>query len=395
MEDVVMNKPPSINFSIRNNNNKMKTPFFVTIGIFIASIVFANVASATPQALLDLEASIRSDLDAYDGTGTSTTIFTVAIESDNGYKFNHSVGNSSMARVFTGASAAKMVSATVLLDLVQSGILNLEDNPQKYLGTKWKYSGRLSNLEHVTLRNLLNFTSGITAEPTCLYLPFWYTFETCVDNVFGVNARSPTPGTVFDYNASNLQIAGWMAMYASSTSANQPVSWHEIYDNFRNKYEVLEHSSYKVPSIKNPQLAAGLVWTPSDYMAFMEKLFHGEVLGTTEDGVTNYLSEMIAVQTSDVDVFHNHIEKKYNLGHDWRYGYGLWIECKPYDETCTEPTRVSSGGAFGSYPFMDFEHHYFGVIARQGMLNTLYEGIEVFELVEEKLEQWAKLANSL
>ena len=69
-------------------------------------------------------------------------------------------------------------------------------------------------------------------------------------------------------------------------------------------------------------------------------------------------------------------------GQDWHYGYGAWIECTAtYD--CDETTRISSPGAYGAYPFIDLEHGYYGIIARQGRLGTFGEGLDIFDTIRQ------------
>ncbi|VAW96261.1 hypothetical protein MNBD_GAMMA19-245, partial [hydrothermal vent metagenome] len=46
-------------------------------------------------------------------------------------------------------------------------------------------------------------------------------------------------------------------------------------------------------------------------------------------------------------------------------------------------------GAYGAYPFIDFENGYYGILARQGELGTFQEGIKLFESVSQKLKNWA------
>jgi CubicO group peptidase (beta-lactamase class C family) len=52
-------------------------------------------------------------------------------------------------------------------------------------------------------------------------------------------------------------------------------------------------------------------------------------------------------------------------GVDWHYGFGFWKECDvvPYAPSCdTEPT-ISSPGAFGFLPWIDYANGYWAVIA--------------------------------
>src|SRR5690606_19966650 len=74
---------------------------------------------------------------------------------------------------------------------------------------------------------------------------------------------------------------------------------------------------------------------------------------------------------------------KNGLGEQWHYGFGLWIECHDSNYTCSGTTQVSSPGAFGTYPFWNLEHDFFGIVARQGELGTFTDGYAVYDSVRD------------
>ena len=58
----------------------------------------------------------------------------------------------------------------------------------------------------------------------------------------------------------------------------------------------------------------------------------------------------------------------------------------------------SSPGAYGAYPFVDLEHGYFGIVARQvdfDIANEVYgtfpEGVNLFRRIQDDAEAWAAL----
>ncbi len=79
---------------------------------------------------------------------------------------------------------------------------------------------------------------------------------------------------------------------------------------------------------------------------------------------------------------------------DWSYGLGNWLECptaKAQDSfNCGSFHRNSCGGAYGAYPFIDFDYSYFGLIARQGALGTFYEGVNIFREIQDCARRWAE-----
>ena len=83
------------------------------------------------------------------------------------------------------------------------------------------------------------------------------------------------------------------------------------------------------------------------------------------------------------------------LNRDWAYGFGNWLECptavgsNTFD--CGSGHRNSSPGAYGAYPFIDWDGRYFGILARQGKLGTFREGDSLFQTVAVDVAEWATL----
>ena len=83
---------------------------------------------------------------------------------------------------------------------------------------------------------------------------------------------------------------------------------------------------------------------------------------------------------------------------DWSYGFGNWLECPgaigANTYNCGAGHRNSSPGAYGAYPFIDFDHDYFGMLSRQGPLGTFPEGLAIMREIEEEATEWAVCASS-
>jgi hypothetical protein len=121
-------------------------------------------------------------------------------------------------------------------------------------------------------------------------------------------------------------------------------------------------------------------WTAVEYMEFLEAIYREEILSPS------LISTMSSDQIAGATIVSSPADA---AGFDWHYGLGNWIECdgEPFD--CVDVQRVSSPGAYGAYPFIDYAHGYFGIIARQGSLGTFVMGYSVYLSVADLLEQWA------
>ena len=312
------------------------------------------------------------DAGAEDPNVTREPNFTLALETADGHRFVHSHGDSTLAQSYESASTSKWVAATVILDLVDGGRLHLSDEPSAYLPF-WEAKG-------VTLAQLLAFTSGFSQEPLCLNLPR-ANFAECVQQAYELNVDgAPAPGSEFDYSSVHLQIAGLMAVRATAAEG-----FGAVFAAWQEKTGLFPSGAFDLPSRDNPRLAGGMHWTGEEYLAFLRALYHEELLqpATRRAMLEPQRGGAKVVGSPTLDA----------LGQDWAYGFGNWLECPTavgadtFD--CGSGHRNSSPGAYGAYPFIDFEHRYFGILARQGTLGTFREGDALFGVVAGDAARWA------
>ncbi len=355
--------------------------------IAIAAVPIAGCDEAKPGTAADahtgdgvgsecasLEARISSKLDlaAMDTAISSTPDFTLLLETDGGKTYAHSHGDSSSSTRYESASTSKLVSAVIILDLVDQGVLSLDTKAHDLLPF-WTEST-------VTLRQLLAFTSGFYDEPLCVNSAS-FDFETCVENIYTRNSASaPAAGSEFYYSSTHLQVAGLMAMKAVGAA-----SWNEIFDAWKARTGLFATSTYDLPSASNPRLAGGMHWTADEYLAFLRALDQGALL----EPATR--AELFANQRGSATVGASPAWDK--VQEDWSYGLGNWLECPTASELgtfdCGAGHRNSSPGAYGAYPFIDFDHHYIGILARQGPLGYGFEGVLLFRAAGAEITQWA------
>jgi len=328
-----------------------------------------NDMEAPANPIEELEAQLRDSLD----TLVTDTDFTLLVTAKNGRVFSHSTGTSSATTSYRSASTSKWVTAAVILDLVKEGFLSLDDNPQNFINT-WPTTGNHSQIE---LRPLLIFTSVLTNEPACLFPGQVIKIADCVDNCLNSNPNPPLPGTEFAYSSSHMQVAGLMAIRALNVT-----SWGEVFNNFKATTSLFTDAVYDLPGTINPRLAGGMHWTAEEYLEFLQALFDGTIL------TSDLIDEMTGDQLQGVTIVASPAQA---AGEDWHYGYGNWIECHAPVFNCSAVTKTSSPGAYGAYPFIDWEFEYFGIWAREGALGSFEEGYDSFTQVEMQLQLWAEL----
>jgi CubicO group peptidase (beta-lactamase class C family) len=336
-----------------------------------AALAAARGRCAAERA--EIEDRLINAIDAAAGSSlTSDPNMTLLLEGEDGRSFTHSTGNSEKTKSYESASTSKLVSAVVILDLVAKGKLDLDSKPSKLIPF-WKGE------RAVTLRHLLSFRSGFNLEADCSKEPDAI-FEECVHEIYdqNIDVRSE-PGTEFFYSSSHLQIAGLMAMKATHKT------WLRIFNDWRDDTGLFPHGAYDLPSERNPRLAGGMHWTGEEYLALLRRLSQGTLLTPA------LRAELFGNQRGHATVAQSPIIEAYD--EDWAYGFGNWLECPtasgPDSFNCRGRHRNSSPGAYGAYPFIDFDHGMIGMLARQGKPRTFREGLDIYRSVEDLANEWA------
>ena len=346
----------------------------VIIFVFVAGCGGGDTNPGSEQISACSVTQLEAAMDTTLSQTTSDVDFSFSIERQDGRRYNFNRGASTLQTSYESASTSKMVSAVIILRLVEQGYLNLSDRPQKHIGT-WPI-GSGDSLYDMNLEQLLSFTSGLEVELLCLNVGL-FNFETCVINIANINADNGiVPGEEFFYASTHLQVAGLMAIKARGVA-----TWQDVFSEFKTQTSLFPSSTYDLPSSSNPRLAGGMHWTGEEYMAFLRALRNGTLLNST------LMSQILADQTATATIVYSPAVT--GLEEDWHYGFGLWHECQSATYNCTPGTRISSPGAYGAYPFWDRSKGYFGIVARQGALRTYTNGVAIERSVRPKVEQWA------
>ena len=329
----------------------------------------SNSSTCTDAELFELEASITSALTS---AVTDVDDFSLLLESVDGRTYSFHRGTSTGTTSYQSASTSKLITAVVILFQIENWNtgLSLDSNPQDFISF-WDMDS------DVKLRHLLSFTSGFWNEPLCLNNPS-ADFSACVRKIYDANnSLGVESGSEYYYSSTHLQIAGLMAVNAGGFS-----DWGELFERFKVETGLFSDSAYDLPSSTNPRLAGGMHWTADEYLAFLRKLYNGELLST------EMTTALWRNQRGDAVVLNSPALS--GIGEDWGYGFGNWAECESQSYDCGASLhRNSSPGAYGAYPFIDFDYNYFGILARQGRLGTFTEGFYLFKEIEDLAVQWA------
>lgn len=172
------------------------------------------------------------------------------------------------------ASASKLISALVLMRLMEEGSLSLDDTPGGLLG----WSGGAAD---ATLDQLGAFVSGLDPNAACTYLP-WSNLPDCVDTIRDADVLA-APGARFDYGATHLHVAGRMAEVATGES------WEALFERTLKTPLGLDDPGLVYVTLPqqalgsaNPLIAGGLLASVDEYLPMLALLFHdGQLDGSS------------------------------------------------------------------------------------------------------------------
>jgi hypothetical protein len=210
--------------------------------------------------------------------------------------------------------------------------------------SKWIYSAYVVQKAALPLSqqtiSFLHFTSGYTDFDRCYA---WQTVQACDDAGSNGTYEAANDGK-FYYNG------GHMEKHATTIGLGGM-------DNTALAAEIRSQLGTDVNlSYSQPQLPGGVVTTPADYARFLRKMMDGSLkLGAMlgDDAVcTNPATCATAVYSPIPSTESPH----YSLGH--------WVE----DDYSASDGSYSSAGAFGFYPWIDKPKQFYGVVAREAMM---------------------------
>jgi CubicO group peptidase (beta-lactamase class C family) len=249
------------------------------------------------------------------------------------------------------ASATKLVTATIILRLVEKGFLTLDSKVGDYFPAQ-------PPIAQISLHQLLSFQSGLVSKSrnTCKREA---SIRSCAERILREQA-SFNYQRGFDYNNAHLTVAAAMAERATNKSWHALVTEHLVVP-LSLQAQPLYTDAVSTTEVPSPMMAGGLYISTTDYLRV--------VAGLTADKPQNALLSgslrkiMFTNQISPITPILSSPFVKFDLHPGYRYGYGNWVEC---ETSACSSARNSSAGYFGFYPWIDWEVGYYGVLATRG-----------------------------
>lgn len=271
----------------------------------------------------------------------------ILIGDETGILFSYEKGDYELDDQVAIASASKMIFGLLIWDLIETGDLNRSDTPGTYIDFWTTMAGDARSA--MTLDQLLGFVSGFNeppGNPGCIS-DGAIVLNDCVETIY-LDGLDTLPGDAFFYGPEHMQVAGLMA----SLATGQTIA--DLIEGRLSQPFGLTQTSYPIAAGDNPRFSGQMRSSANDVARLLTAVL-AEDLVSDRDG---YLEDRTATVTfggrpSGLD------------GLDWHYGFGFWKECDDlsYTAACDADPIISSPGAFGFTPWIDFASGYWGIVA--------------------------------
>jgi CubicO group peptidase (beta-lactamase class C family) len=250
------------------------------------------------------------------------------------------------------ASASKLPVGLTIWRLIEAGRLSADTRPQQWLGF---WTSRSDDARaRVTLDMLLGFTSGFSGDDVdagCIGDPR-FSLAACVQDIHDKGLQTP-PDTAYDYGPAHMQIAAAMVQARENRSFETVMR-----DTLLTPLGLTLETRYPLLAGENTRIAGAMRSTPAEYGRILQALLAGTLVQNRDA----YLADRIGSRTI---AYRPPAAAVNNI--DWHYGAGFWRVCnKPvYDADCDANPVISSPGAFGFTPWVDFGKGYWAIIAME------------------------------
>lgn len=303
------------------------------------------ISPPVPEISIRDFSSVQAEIDRH-----TVSNMAIVIGNEAGTLFSYEKGTFSVDDVVNIASATKLITGLGVWSLVEDGQLSESSQPQNYIGF-WT-SDPADGRSEITVSQLMSFTSGFNNPPTgggCQGNSDFILSE-CVMESYQ-DGLDTVPGEAFSYGPEHMQIAGLMVRGATGTDLKTIIQQNVLDpSNAGNDIFFLEELG------DNPRYSGGMNSSAAAYAKVLTALLAGDL-------VVNF-DQFLLDRTAGTELAFT-LPAIENTEVDWRYGFGFWKECDqvPYSSECDVSPIISSPGAFGFLPWVDFETGYWAIIA--------------------------------
>lgn len=324
--------------------------FFTIIGALISFQTFSQTLK--PQSLDDyLKANQAEVMGLKRG-------FDVKIIKDGSVLYQYQKGNINDDTPILIASASKWLSGAVIMKLVDEGKISLDDPLKNFFPNVDQAKAE------ITIKQLFSHTSGLPGKGTFeLVRMNGKSMSQQVDEILKKHLDA-SPGTAFSYGGESMQIAGRIAEMVSKKD------FETLFQEEIAKPLGMSKTTFSKNG-KTPQVAGGATSTVNDYLKFLEMLANKGVYHHQRILTEQAVNAMLANQIGNPKIIYSPFTQYADLfssATQVKYGIGNWRE----ENTNGDLLDSSSPGAFGFSPWIDFQHHYYGVFGAFKSMKSVF-----------------------
>jgi CubicO group peptidase (beta-lactamase class C family) len=288
------------------------------------------------------------------------------------------------------ASSTKWISATAMMMLVDDGKISLDDPISKYFSefANLPVQGMAGEKANPTFRQCFSHTAGFAAQSPELGFPELTLRESAAQILKSQPALLAKPGSEFRYGGVSYQLAGAVIERVSGMGFEEflrkriftqlgmtDTTFNPYGDQLRRTgpvYSPQPDGSFHIVNLppdgqnRNSRVAGGLYSTLGDYSHFLELQwrngrFRNLQLLAPESAVILRTDQTHGMRFVD------------SPGGTTHYGLGVWLNEM---DGHGMGTSVSDGGAFGTYPWIDYHRELIGVLFTQTPLAQCRDLVE-------------------
>ncbi|MBM3760497.1 MAG: hypothetical protein FJW36_09655 [Acidobacteria bacterium] len=261
------------------------------------------------------------------------------------------------------ASASKWLSGAAVMAAIDNGNVTLDDRLSRFIPS---FTG---DKAAITLRQAFSHTAGFppetalnaaqNPETACLINPLT-TLGRCVDDISRIPLIS-TPGTQFAYGSLSMQPAGRMIEVATDTQWSKWIN-DKIFQPLG-----MQRTRTSLPFLdNNPLIAGGYTSTATDYSRFVQMILNAGVFEGRRILLPDSIEQMRSDQTAAARIASSPYLSVPGFTQT-RYGVGGWLTPNPQQPSI----EMSSQGAFGFSPWVDYTRNLTGVLAANDQLSRV------------------------
>ena len=320
-----------------------------TAGLLLALLAGVVVPASLPARpaydLTPVDQELQRLVDVYQLPGGSIRLARLG-----GVVHRASFGGYSGGERLAIASASKWLSALTLARLVERGELRWDSTVGEF------FPDAPAPVRPITLVQLFSHTSGMAVDDAACLSNRQRTLQACAREILATPLVLP-PGTAFAYGGNSMQVAGAMAELATGRSWDDLFIAHMVQPLGLAATDWTAGAGGGAGYVRNlnPRIAGGARSTMDDYGRVLDMLLAGGL----HEGQSFLRADTLAIMALDRTVGLV-IASTPVPGYSFGYGIGQWVEGK---DGLGATYRVSSPGAFGFTPWVDWRNGSSGIIA--------------------------------